>query len=149
MKIMFDSLSTQVLYQQKPIVPPPNPGDYPDPTHKRINTLLGAIKGAGLSSEDPWHISYSNYPITTLQRDPVTKKNVPPSSPYFSILVPFGTGNVIVVGNSGMFADYGTPKPSCGMAPIQNNLLFLLNCLGYLGGKRSSPRPGYCPSNPK
>jgi hypothetical protein len=236
MKIMFDSLSTQVLYQKKPTVVPPNAGDYPTATHKRINTLHGAIKGAGVSSADPWHVSYSSYPITTLQLsdvnvyismtryftepfayqagelaalqgfvsggggllllsnhgpfksnptswpvndialaaqfgitlqaigvsqnnympmtmdqappyianqiqgiaahdsciivpptsftsiaqfppgatawDPVAKKNVPPSSPYFSILVPFGKGNVIVVGNSGMFADYGTPQPN-------------------------------------
>ena len=68
-----------------------------------------------------------------------------PASPYFSILVPVGQGNVIVVGNSGMFADDGTPSPSCGLVPMQNNLLFLLRCLGCLNGMRTPPVPGKCP----
>lgn len=270
MHIMFDSLSTQVLIQRKPSTLPPNPGQFPSATGKRINTLLGAIRGAGVSSGKPWKHSFSNYPITpaqlsdvnvymsmtryftspfayqtselaalqafvaggggllllsnhgpfqgnptswpvndialaaqfgiTLQAvgvsqsnympmtmdqppayianqvqgiaahdsciivppasftsiaqfppgamawDPAKQKYVPPSSSYFSILVPYGEGNVIVVGNSGMFADYGTPAPSCGLAPIQSNLLFLLNCLGYLGGNRNAPAPGVCPA---
>jgi hypothetical protein len=70
---------------------------------------------------------------------------VPPASPYFSILVPHEKGNVIVVGNSGMMGDYGTPHPSCGLAPMHSNLMFFLNCVGFLGGLTQVPAPGKCP----
>ncbi len=275
MNIMLDSLSTQVLFQQAPSVLPPNPGSFPVATGRRLNTLLGAIEGAGVSSGDPWLVSYSTLPITSAQLegtdngidvyvsftryftapfayqlgeltalqnwvqgggglllltnhgpfqnnpttwptnditlaatfgitlqvfgvsssdwmkmrlsteapayianqaaeivahdsciidtpaaphtsiakfpdgammwDPLTNRLVPVLSRHFAILVPYGQGNVIVVGNSGMFADYGTPNPSCGLLPMADNLMFFLNCVGYLGGLRTIPPPGTCP----
>jgi hypothetical protein len=68
-------------------------------------------------------------------------------SPYFSILVPFGTGKVIVVGNSGMLGDYGSPDPAPGIVNLENNLMFFLNCVAYLGGFTCTklPDPGYGP----
>jgi hypothetical protein len=68
-------------------------------------------------------------------------------SPYFSILVPYGKGQVIVVGNSGMIGDYGSPNPAPGIVNLENNLMFFLNCVSYLGGLRCTklPDPGYGP----
>lgn len=77
--------------------------------------------------------------------DPSIGKYIAPVSLCFSCLVPFGAGNVIVVGNSGMFADYGSPSPSCGLIPMGSNLLFFINCLSYLNNPGMvQPVPGYC-----
>lgn len=64
----------------------------------------------------------------------------------FAILVPYGNGNVIIVGNSGMITDYGSQYPSPGMIPMQSNLMFFLNCVSYLAGERVIPSPGSGPS---
>jgi hypothetical protein len=66
-------------------------------------------------------------------------------SQYFSILVPYGAGKVIVVGNSGMVGDYGSPHPAPGIISLENNLMFLLNCVSYLGGLTCITNPGYGP----
>ena len=58
MNFMFDSLSTRILFQQAPSVLPPNPGNFPVTTGRRLN-ILGAIEGASVSSGDPWLVSYS------------------------------------------------------------------------------------------
>jgi len=72
-------------------------------------------------------------------------KQVSLESPYFSILVPFGAGNVIVVGNSGMVGDYGSPDPAPGIVNLENNLMFFLNCVSFLAGLTCIPCPGYGP----
>ena len=66
-------------------------------------------------------------------------------SQYFSIFVPYGAGKVIVVGNSGMVGDYGSPNPAPGIINLQNNLGFFLNCVSYLGGLTCKTDPGYGP----
>jgi len=70
---------------------------------------------------------------------------VPLPSPYFAILVPYGAGNVIVVGNSGMVGDWGSTQPGPGLITLDNNLMFFLNCVGYLGGLRCIPPVGKAP----
>ncbi len=64
---------------------------------------------------------------------------------YFSILVPYGQGKVIVVGNSGMVGDYGSPDPAPGIVNMENNLMFFLNCVTYLAGLTCIPDPGQGP----
>jgi hypothetical protein len=268
MNILLDSWSTQVLYQQAPPSLPPHTASPIDPTGLRLGTVLAAMAGVGVSSSDPWAVSYSQPPITTAQLAgidvyvsftrypsspfaysddelsvlqtwvgqghglllltnhgpfqhnptswPVNDKalaakfgitliahgvtnadwmpmdletaapafiankvqgivahdscvieiagahtrlaafptaalawngtaNVTPAHKNFAALVPYLQGNVIVVGNSGMFADYGTSAPSCGLAPMAHNLMFLLNCVGYLGGLSTIPAAGVCP----
>jgi hypothetical protein len=63
MNILFDSWSSQVLFQQKP---PHYPSDskYPTPTGQRLNTILGAMKSFGLSTGEEWIVSFTNPPIT-------------------------------------------------------------------------------------
>jgi len=63
----------------------------------------------------------------------------------FAILVHAGKGSVIVVGNSGMIADYGSPWPAPGLIPYHGNLMFFLNCVSYLTGDRYIPPPGQGP----
>jgi hypothetical protein len=76
----------------------------------------------------------------------VTKgSTVPLPNDYFSILVPFGAGKVIVVGNSGMVGDYGSPNPAPGIIQLENNLQFFLNCVSFLGGLTCKPDPGQGP----
>ena len=77
--------------------------------------------------------------------DIAVKDHIPLPSPYFSILVPFGTGNVIVVGNSGMVGDYGSPDPAPGIVNLENNLMFFLNCVSFLAGLTGIPCPGQGP----
>ena len=70
----------------------------------------------------------------------------PPSDWYYSVLVPWQKGTVVVIGNSGTVGDSGgTPSPSCGMATYANNLMFVLNCLRLLGGQAQAPSLGFCP----
>ena len=73
----------------------------------------------------------------------------PPAYPYFSMLVPGtgGAGSLLVIGNSGWVADYGSPNPACGLISSASNLRFALNCIGYLGGLTRQPLPGQCPSS--
>lgn len=66
----------------------------------------------------------------------------------FAILVHAGKGSVIVVGNSGMIADYGSPIPSFGLITMQSNLMFFLNCVSYLTGDLNIPPPGVGPGYP-
>ncbi len=77
--------------------------------------------------------------------DIAVNDQIPLPSPYFSILVPFGAGNVIVVGNSGMVGDYGSPDPAPGIVNLENNLMFFLNCVSYLAGLTGIPCPGQGP----
>ncbi len=284
LNILFDSWSAQVLFQQA--APNyPTGANYPKPTGMRLNTLLGAMKSIGLSSNCNWNVSFTNPPITAAQlagidvyvsltryqgtgfayqaaeltaienwvktggnillmsnhgdfslpvnsdnwtandiplaalfgvtlenysvqqrgnktstSDIMSVKNtipylanqaptmtahnsciiIPPSAPatftsivefpsgwnaycsktnkitapptpYFSILVPYpggaaGAGQMLVMGNSGWTGDYGSPSPACGQIPMQNNLMFVLNCIGYLAGLRQVPATGQCPS---
>ncbi len=73
--------------------------------------------------------------------DHKTQKYVTPPTPYFALLAPYtqngapvkGAGSLLVIGNSGWLADYGSPMPAPGLAPFESNLLFALNCIGYLG----------------
>jgi hypothetical protein len=66
----------------------------------------------------------------------------------FAILVHAGKGRVIIVGNSGMIADYGSPSPSFGLVPMQSNLMFFLNCVSYLAGIVNIPPAGEGPGYP-
>jgi len=77
MNLLFDSWCSQVLYQQAPPASPTYPTGYPTgcgpgthaptPTGMRLNTLLGAIKSFGLSSNQLWNVSYTTPPITSAQ----------------------------------------------------------------------------------
>ncbi len=86
-----------------------------------------------------------SFPPGATAYDPATGKTIPPPSPYFSILFQFYNGNVIVVGNSGFVGDYGSPKPAAGLITMEHNLMFFLNCVGYLGGLTCIPNPGQGP----
>lgn len=80
--------------------------------------------------------------ITTGLTIPLSESTL---SPHFSILVPYGKGQVIVTGNSGMLADYGSIGQSTGLIPMENNLMFFLNCISYLAGYRVIPNDGKGP----
>jgi hypothetical protein len=84
----------------------------------------------------------TNLPKQLLSTSPVSKYN------DFAILVHADKGNVIVVGNSGMIADYGSPMPAPGLVSIHNNLMFFLNCVSYLSGDVNIPPPGQLPGDP-
>lgn len=89
-----------------------------------------------------------NFPAKWTAYDPVTNTYSPPSTPYFALLVPgtaSGAGSLLVMGNSGWVGDYGSPNPACGLAPYESNLMFILNCIGYMGGLRTIPPLGKCP----
>lgn len=81
--------------------------------------------------------------------DIAVNDQIPLPNPYFSILVPFGAGNVIVVGNSGMVGDYGSPDPAPGIVNLENNLMFFLNCVSFLAGLTGIPCPGQGPCKPE
>lgn len=85
------------------------------------------------------------FPAGVTAFDSAINDFIPLPSPYFAILVPFGAGNVIIVGNSGMVGDWGSPAPAAGLVPLENNLMFFLNCVGYLGGLRCIPPLGFPP----
>ena len=59
LNILFDSWSSQVLFQRAP-------GNYPSGvahpkvTKRRLNTILGAMKSYGLVTGKEWKISYTN-----------------------------------------------------------------------------------------
>lgn len=55
----------------------------------------------------------------------------------FAALYPFGRGNVIVVGHSGICGDDGTDRPSPGQIGAKDNLRFLMNCVAYLATTRN------------
>ncbi|HEY8021448.1 MAG TPA: hypothetical protein VIH93_10120 [Thermoanaerobaculia bacterium] len=57
-----------------------------------------------------------------------------PQGQFFAIAFGYGSGRVIVAGNSGMFGDDGSTYPAPGLMPYGNNLMFMLNALKYLGG---------------
>lgn len=85
------------------------------------------------------------FPEGSTAFDKEVKKYIDLPNPYFSILVPFGAGKVIVVGNSGIVGDYGSPDPAPGLINVENNLMFFLNCVSYLGGLTCIPDPGQDP----
>lgn len=58
----------------------------------------------------------------------------PPADACFAALYPFGQGNVIVVGHSGIAGDDNSFRPSQGQIGAADNLRFLDNCIAYLGG---------------
>src|SRR5450631_2431014 len=77
--LLFDSWSTQVLFQRAPLcypsgVKPGNksPNNAPVVTGMRLNTLFGAIKSAGQSGstwqpDQPWNVSFATPPINAAQ----------------------------------------------------------------------------------
>jgi hypothetical protein len=87
----------------------------------------------------------SNTPLPPM---PLSSNSVLSTSNDFAILVHAGKGSVIVVGNSGMIADYGSPSPSFGLIPMQSNLMFFLNCVSYLTGDVNIPPAGQGPGVP-
>lgn len=92
-----------------------------------------------------------DFPSSWTAFSPESGQYSPPATPYFALLVPSSTaggGSLLVMGNSGWVADYGSPEPACGLAPYESNLMFALNCIGYLGGLRAIPGPGTCPCPP-
>jgi hypothetical protein len=101
------------------------------------------------------YISLANFPQNSLIEQFIGMSNTllqtnfysSPMKEYnsFSILVKADLGKILVIGNSGMFADYGSPQPSCGLISYQNNLMFFLNCVSYLCGDVNIPRPGQVP----
>jgi len=87
----------------------------------------------------------ARFPEGSTAYDNELKRYIDLPNPYFSILVPFGAGNVIVAGNSGMVGDYGSPDPAPGLITMENNLMFFLNCVSYLAGLTCIPDPGQGP----
>jgi hypothetical protein len=87
----------------------------------------------------------AKFPEGSTAYDRAVKHDIDLPNPYFSILVPFGAGNVIVVGNSGIVGDYGSPNPAPGLITMENNLMFFLNCVSYLAGLTCIPDPGQGP----
>jgi hypothetical protein len=85
--------------------------------------------------------------IATFPPTAVVSSGTPPPSPFFAIAVACGSGNVIIVGNSGIVCDNGNTTPSCGLVPYGNNLMFFLNCLRFLN-QQAQPVPGFCPGCP-
>jgi hypothetical protein len=96
--------------------------------------------------KDAWIAQYegtkTNLPPQPLNKSTNSKHN------DFAVLVHAGKGNVIVIGNSGMIADYGSPMPAPGLVTIHNNLMFFLNCVSYLSGVVNIPKPGQLPGDP-
>lgn len=91
------------------------------------------------------------FPSSWIAFSPASGQYSPPATPYFALLVPSsaaGGGSLLVMGNSGWVADYGSPNPACGLVPYESNLMFALNCIGYLGGLRAIPPAGACPCPP-
>lgn len=66
LNILFDSWSSQVMFQQAPSIYPSG-FDHPTVTGQRLNTILGAMKSYGLSTGQEWHISFTKPPITSDQ----------------------------------------------------------------------------------
>ena len=95
--------------------------------------------------------SVIEFPADWTAYNPNTNPSPPypaPPYPYFSMLVPgtgSGVGSLLVIGNSGWLADYGSPNPACGLVSSASDLRFALNCIGYLGGLTQQPLPGQCP----
>jgi hypothetical protein len=63
LNILFDSWSSQVLFQQ-------SPGRYPvgfmhpEPTGRRLNTILGAMKSYGFPTGYEWNVSFTHSRVT-------------------------------------------------------------------------------------
>lgn len=85
------------------------------------------------------------FPPNATAYDFLTKEAIPPPTPYFAILSTYGQGKIIVVGNSGLVGDYGSPCPAPGLITMEHNLMFFLNCVGFLGGLTCIPQPGQGP----
>ena len=61
--ILFDSWSSQVMFQRKPYRYPRGV-QHPQVTKRRLNTILGAMKSYGLSTGMEWNVSFTNSRIT-------------------------------------------------------------------------------------
>jgi hypothetical protein len=121
-----------------------------DPTLQYIANQVTAIVAHDSCIIQP----QPNIPFTSIAKFPIGAQSYdgstnqwknPPETPYFSILVPSGLGKVIIVGNSGMIGDYGSPYPADGIIPLENNLMFFLNCVGFLAGFNCIPALGKGP----
>ena len=93
----------------------------------------------------PDFIPLVKFPEGSTAYDVAIKQYIDLPNPYFSILVPYGAGTVIVVGNSGTVGDYGSPDPAPGLISMENNLNFFLNCVTFLAGHSCIPDPGQGP----
>jgi hypothetical protein len=103
-----------------------------------------------LSTHDACGISSSLGTARTLASFPsgavANGSGPPPKGEGFGVLVPYDSGQVIVLGNSGICGDNGgTLPPSCGTITYGSNLMFLLNCLRFLGGQPQAFHAGQCP----
>jgi hypothetical protein len=79
----------------------------------------------------------AEFPSGVTAFNPANGTTGAPSTPYFAALVPYnqtGSGALLVIGNSGWVGDEGSPWPAPGLIAYNNNLQFVLNCIGYLGG---------------
>jgi hypothetical protein len=85
----------------------------------------------------------AKFPAAAVDR---ATREAPDPGRYYSVLMPWQKGKVIVIGNSGTVGDSGgTPFPACGMVTYGNNLMFVLNCLRLLGGQPQAGSLGACP----
>jgi len=72
---------------------------------------------------------------------------LPSAVEYFGMFVPYQSGKVIALGNSGICGDNGgTQQPACGTISYGSNLMFLLNCFRFLGNQPQASSAGNCPS---
>lgn len=71
-------------------------------------------------------------PLNTID---TSGNNYSPVGQYFGVILQYGQGQVVVLGNSGWIADDGgCPCPAPGLLPLGSNFTFVLNCLKFLGG---------------
>jgi hypothetical protein len=120
--------------------------DLPSPLNYIANQVAGISAHDSCIIQPPADfVSLICFPRGATAFDYATGKTIAPPFPYYSILVPYYNGNVIVVGNSGNVGDFGSPTPAPGLIPMENNLMFFLNCVGYLGGLTCIPKPGQGP----
>lgn len=119
-----------------------------DPANYLANQVSGIAAHDSCTIVPPQNFTpLAVFPSDAYCHDPSGKAIKMPSN-LFSALVPFGQGNVIIVGNSGMVGDYGSPAPAPGLITRENNLMFFLNCIGFLGGLTCMPLPGKGPAGP-
>jgi len=98
-----------------------------------------------LSTHDSCGISSTLSTATWLASFPAAANA--PAGEYYGMTVPYESGNVIVLGNSGTTGDNGgTSQPACGTVTYGSNLMFFLNCCRYLGNQPQATNPGQCPA---
>lgn len=77
---------------------------------------------------------------TVIASIPLDAKNISPTfkdGPQgfcYALTLAYGSGNVIIAGNSGISGDPGSPFPAPGLIDAGDNKAFLLNALSYVGG---------------